>query len=167
MSRKFITVPSSVAERAVRATTCWCKGMMLVTCGDAVMLGRKPTGGVSWSATALQVLHLAGWGLLLSDLVSGGGEGPHAAVALLQVGQTRCLRGSSARVAAPQAHIREAGWRVCGFEHVTEEWMACYSILPLPLCFVSVQKPFERPPGYQPCLGALVGLLAGSPAMSF
>lgn len=44
--------------------------MMPVTCGDAVMPGRKPTGGgVSWSATAVQVSYLAGWGLLLSDLV--------------------------------------------------------------------------------------------------
>lgn len=82
MSRRFITVPSSVA-RAVKVTTCWCKGMVPVTCGDAVMPGRKPTGRISWSAMAVQVLYLAGWGLLLSDLVQGGGEGPRAAVALL------------------------------------------------------------------------------------
>lgn len=162
---KFITVPSSVAW-AVRATTRWCKGMMRVTCGDAVMPGRKPTGGVSWSATAVQVLCLAGWGLLLNDLVRGG-EGSRAAVALLQVGQMRCLRGSSARVAVPQVPVREAGRGACGFEHVAKEWMACCFAIPLSLCFFTVQKPFERLPGYQPCLGALVGLLAGSPTTSF
>lgn len=83
--------------------------MMLVTCGDAVMPGTKPTGEVSWSDTAVQVLYLAGWGLMLSDVGGGGGgEGPHAVVALLQAGQMRCLKGSSARVAALQAHVKEA-----------------------------------------------------------
>lgn len=48
--------------------------MMLVTHEDAVMPGRSSTGGVSWSAMAMQVLHQAGWELLLSDLVRGGGE---------------------------------------------------------------------------------------------
>lgn len=56
----------------------------------------------------------------------------------------RCLRGSSARIAAPQVHIREAGWGPWGFEHVAEDWMACCSALPLSLRFSSVQKPFER-----------------------
>lgn len=85
MSREFITVPSSFAL-AVRVTASWCKGMMLVTCGDAVMPGTKPTGEVSWSDTAVQVLYLAGWGLMQSDLGGGGGgggEGPYAVVALL------------------------------------------------------------------------------------
>lgn len=40
MSCKFLTVPSSVA-RALRATTCWCRGIMLVICEDAVVPGKK------------------------------------------------------------------------------------------------------------------------------
>lgn len=55
MSRKFITVPSSVS-----ATPGWCKGVMLVPCRDAVMLGRSPTGGVSWKTMAVQVWYLTG-----------------------------------------------------------------------------------------------------------
>lgn len=55
MSREFITEPSFVPW-AVGATTGWCKGMMPVTCGDAAMLGRKPShagevvesAGVPW-----------------------------------------------------------------------------------------------------------------------
>lgn len=114
----------------------------------------------------MHVLYTAGWGLLPGDLVRGG-EGPCAAVALLQVGQMCCLRGSSARFAAPQEHVGGAGWGACGFEHVAEERMACCSALSMPLCFSSVQNPFERLPGCQPCLGALVGWLGGSPATGF
>ncbi|KAM4669698.1 calcium/calmodulin-dependent protein kinase type II subunit gamma isoform 2-T2 [Amazona ochrocephala] len=40
---------------------------MRVTGEDAVMPGRKSTGGVSWSAMAVQVSYPAGWGPLLSD----------------------------------------------------------------------------------------------------
>lgn len=76
--------------------------------------------------------------------------------------------GNSARVTAPQVHVREAGQGACGFEHVAEEQAACCSALPLLLCFSSVQqKPFERLPGYPPSVGALAGSLAGSPTTSF
>lgn len=74
MGCKFTTVP--FLAWAVRGTTCWCKGTMPVTCGDAVMPGREPTSGVSWTALAVQVLHLTDWGLLLSELLGGGGEEP-------------------------------------------------------------------------------------------
>lgn len=49
---------------------------MPVTRGDAVIPGREPTSGVSWTALAVQVLHLTDWGLLLSELLGGGGEEP-------------------------------------------------------------------------------------------
>lgn len=68
MGCKFTTVLSFVAW-AVRGTTCWCKRMVPVTRGDAVMPGREPTSGVSWTALAVQVLHPADWGLLLSELL--------------------------------------------------------------------------------------------------
>lgn len=73
MGCKFTTV--SFLAWAVRGTTCWCKGTMPVTRGDAVMPGREPTSGVSWTALAVQVLHLTDWGLLLSELLGGGGGG--------------------------------------------------------------------------------------------
>lgn len=134
MNHKFPTVPSSVAQ-TVRATTCWCRGMMLVICEDAVVSGKKPAGGVSWSSMdVVQMLYLAGWELLLSNLVREE-EGLRASIALLQVGK---MTGSSSRVAAPHAHVREAGMGACGFEHVTEEWMACSSALLLALFFSNV-----------------------------
>lgn len=52
---------------AVRGIMCQRRGMKP---------GREPRGAVSWSALAAQVLHLASWGLLLSDLLAGGEE-PH------------------------------------------------------------------------------------------
>lgn len=59
-----------------------------------------------------------------------------------------------------------SGWGAYGLEHMAEEQAGYCSAPPLPLCISSVQKAFERLPEYQPCMGALVGLLAGSPATS-
>lgn len=44
---------------------------------------------------------------------------------------------NTVRIAAPPAHVREAGWGACGFKHMAEEWMVCCSAPPLPLlCFL-------------------------------
>lgn len=105
--------------------------------------GWERTAGVSWSALDVQVWHLAGWALLLSDLLWEGEEEEksHVCSTLAASGIDEPSGGNSVRIAAPPAHVREAGWGACGFKHVAEEWMVCCSALPLPLlCFSSKSK---------------------------